>query len=106
MTKPKILIADDDQSIASGLAAILEDEGYQVDVAHDGRHVRQLGMGEGFGEIALLSDLPRTATVITAASTTLYRLPRAVFLEAVTGNPHAIQAGEELVRERLAAQSH
>jgi MFS family permease len=77
-----------------------------VDVAHDGRHVRQLGVGEGFGEIALLSDRPRTATVITAATTTLYRLPRPVFLEAVTGNPHAIQAGEALVRERLAAQGH
>ena len=55
---------------------------------------------------ALLHDRPRTATVRTATAATLYRLPRGVFLEAVTGNPHAIQAGEELVRERLAAQGH
>jgi CRP-like cAMP-binding protein len=78
----------------------------RVDVELDGERVRTLGVGEGFGEIALLRDVPRTATVRTAAPTVLYRLPREVFLEAVTGNPHAARAGAELVRERLAAQGH
>ena len=32
----KILIADDEQSITSGLSAILSDEGYSVDTASDG----------------------------------------------------------------------
>jgi MFS family permease len=77
-----------------------------LDVVYDGRPVSRLGTGAGFGEIALLHDRPRTATVRTATAATLYRLPRGVFLEAVTGNPHAIQAGENLVRERLAAQGH
>jgi MFS family permease len=77
-----------------------------LEVVSDGRPVRRLGTGAGFGEIALLHDRPRTATVRTATPATLYRLPRGVFLEAVTGNPHAVQAGEELVRERLAAQGH
>jgi CRP-like cAMP-binding protein len=77
-----------------------------LEVVSDGRPVRRLGTGAGFGEIALLHDRPRTATVRTATPATLYRRPRGVFLEAVTGNPHAVQAGEELVRERLAAQGH
>ena len=38
MTTPaKILIADDEQSITSGLSAILGDEGYSVDIAPDGQ---------------------------------------------------------------------
>jgi DNA-binding NtrC family response regulator len=53
MNKQKILIADDDQSIASGLAAILEDAGYQVDVAHDGQVAREQLAAEGYG-VALI----------------------------------------------------
>jgi CRP-like cAMP-binding protein len=78
----------------------------EVEVVHDGHRVRTLGTGDGFGEIALLSRRARTATVATTEPTRLYRLPRPVFLEAVTGSPNAVLAGEELMRSRLAELGH
>lgn len=74
----------------------------QVAVARDERLVAELGRGDGFGEIALLSQRPRTATVRATQPLHVYRLPRPVFLEAITGNPNAMIAGEELAASRLA----
>lgn len=45
----------------------------------ESRHVRELGEGEFFGEIALLTDQPRTATVIAKENVTLYTLSKADF---------------------------
>jgi DNA-binding NtrC family response regulator len=51
----KVLIADDETSITSGLSAILSDEGYSVDVANDGQKALELLKGERYGVI--LADL-------------------------------------------------
>ena len=72
-----------------------------VDV--DGRQVNAQGPGEGFGEIALLRDVPRTATVRTIDDVALYSLRRELFLAALTGVPASRAAAERIVRERLAA---
>jgi CRP-like cAMP-binding protein len=45
----------------------------------ESRHVRSMGEGEFFGEIALLTDQPRTATVIAKENVTLYALSKADF---------------------------
>jgi MFS family permease len=73
-----------------------------VAVVRDERVVAELGRGDGFGEIALLSQRPRTATVRALQPVHLYRLQRVVFLEAITGNPNAVVAGEQLAAARLA----
>jgi MFS family permease len=71
-------------------------------VVRDDRLVAELDRGDGFGEIALLSQRPRTATVRATEPLHLYRLPRMVFLEAITGTPNAVIAGEQLAASRLA----
>jgi Cyclic nucleotide-binding domain len=73
----------------------------EVDVEIDGRPVRRQGPGTSFGEIALLRDVPRTASVRAATDVRLLALERDVFLSAVTGHTRSRTAAEAVVAERL-----
>lgn len=75
----------------------------QLDVSIGGAYVRTIGPGDGFGEIALMDDGVRSATVTATSDVALYTLDRAPFLEAVTGSRQAHRAARDLVAERLAA---
>ena len=65
-----------------------------ADVIGDGRVVTTLGPGEGFGEIALLRRMRRTATVRASTDLRLQVLASEHFLSAVLGyTPSAREAG-------------
>ena len=74
----------------------------EVEVLIDGEPVRRQGRGESFGEIALLRDVPRTASVRALTETHLFCLDREAFLAGLAGTPASLAAGERVVRERLA----
>jgi MFS family permease len=75
----------------------------ELEVAAAGRELRRIGRGEGFGEIALLEDCPRTATVTALTDARLYSLGKASFLAGVSSHPRAASEADRLVRERLPA---
>jgi MFS family permease len=58
----------------------------RVEVTQDGRSLGERGPGEYLGEIALLRDVPRTATVTTTTPLRAIAIERDRFLEAVTGH--------------------
>ncbi len=80
---------------------VVESGGLVVTVG--GREVRRLGPGDGFGEIALVRDVPRTATVTAADDVTLIGIDRGPFVEALGGQPRSRTIAAGLVDERLAA---
>ncbi len=57
----------------------------EVQVSIGGVAVRTMGPGTSFGEIALLNNVPRTATVTAVGPVTLLALDREEFLAAVLG---------------------
>ena len=74
----------------------------EADVVVSGRRVATLARGEGFGEIALMYGVPRTATVTARSDLQLYALDREDFLLALTGHAKVQQAARDLAQERLA----
>jgi MFS family permease len=77
-------------------------ESGRVEVTQDGRPLRVESAGDFFGEIGLLRDVRRTATVTAVTDTRLLALGRSDFLDAVTGEGEALAATEEIVTRRLA----
>jgi len=79
--------------IAAGKAAVDLDDG----------KIRELGPGDFFGEIALLRDVPRTATVRALEPLRLFAVEREEFIAAVTGHEATLSATENVVIARLPA---
>jgi CRP-like cAMP-binding protein len=67
-----------------------------------GKHVGRLDRGDCFGEIALLREVPRTATVTARTAARLDALGKVAFVTTVTGHAPSARAADELVHGRLA----
>jgi MFS family permease len=77
----------------------------ELEVTAGGQQISVLSAGDAFGEIALLRDVSRTATVTARTPTVLYALDREEFLAAVTGHPASAQAAEAVIGARLSTFS-
>lgn len=73
----------------------------EVEVSIDGQAQAAQGPGDHFGEIALLRDVPRTATVTARGEADLLALERDDFVAAVTGHAASAEAAEAVVGARL-----
>jgi MFS family permease len=71
------------------------------EVIADGRMVNDQGPGDHFGEIALLHDVARTATVRATTDGVVWTLDQEEFLATVTGLPQAEAAARQVSAERL-----
>jgi MFS family permease len=83
--------------IESGRVQVTQSEGTAAR-----RVLRTEGPGEYFGEIGLLRDVPRTATVTAQEDTVVLCLAREDFLRAVSGHRESSLAAEATIRRRLA----
>jgi MFS family permease len=99
-----------DRAVSTGTRLVTEGEpaeGYfaiadgTVEVTRDGRHLATLGRGEGFGEIALLRNVRRTASVTATTDAVLLAVERDAFIVAVTGHAESLHQARTIIGERL-----
>ncbi len=73
----------------------------EFEIVIDGQRIRVQGEGEFFGEIALLQDMPRTATVRALTDGAVWALDQEEFLATLTDLPQAAGAAREISAERM-----
>ena len=83
----------------AGSAYVVRGGRLEIDI--EGRVVRELGPGEVFGEMALLTGVPRSAGVRARRDSTVLELPREAFDELLSTDPAASRAVLTQVAERL-----
>jgi MFS family permease len=71
-----------------------------VEVVRDGLVVASLGRSDAFGEVALLTSVPRTATCTATVPATLFALDKADFLTALTGHARTRAEADRLAAAR------
>ena len=76
-------------------------ESGEVEVTKDGRTLRTEDTGDVFGEIGLLRDVPRTATVRASSDAVLLTLERDDFLDLVSSDAGVLGNVQELATRRL-----
>jgi hypothetical protein len=75
----------------------------EVEIVTHGEVINHEGPGEFFGEISLLRDVPRTATVRAKTDVELRALERDDFIAAVTGHAASAEAADSIVATRLSS---
>jgi MFS family permease len=71
----------------------------RVSVTRDDRLLRELGPGDWFGELALLRDVPRSATVTAETAVSLWAVERDTFLAAVGAAPRSREVADQHARD-------
>ena len=79
-------VGDNYYLVISGMLTVYTDDGDPI----------ELCPGMSCGEVALLDDIPRTATVICSTDAELLAVGRDDFLEAVTGHPHSLERARDV----------
>jgi hypothetical protein len=72
----------------------------EVTVSVDGKAVTSLRRGEGFGEVALLRNAPRNATVTAVGPVTLFALSAVSFLGVVGGHAPTRRRADDIAAQR------
>ena len=78
-------------------------ESGRLEVTVDGQPRPPLGPGDSFGEIAMMRDVPRTASIFAATASRLWALDRGTFLAAITGSRRVEAAAARVADTRLSA---
>jgi CRP-like cAMP-binding protein len=73
-----------------------------AEVTHDGAHLADLGPGDFFGEMALLLNVPRTATVVATSDITLVVMHERDFRAMEDEIPVVARRVEKVMEERRA----
>lgn len=73
----------------------------EFDARVDGKSVRTMKPGESFGEIAMLRDTERTATVEASSDGVVMVLGRDSFMEGVAADPASMVVAEAIINTRL-----
>lgn len=88
-------IGDKFYIIAKGEVSIHKKKGFG-----GGKKVAVLGDGDFFGEIAMITDLPRTATVVAETTSELYVLKKMAFRKLLMANPKINQMIQDAIFSR------
>ena len=106
----RLATSADEESVGPGSAVCVQGEPgerfYLVErgtarVVRDGTDVATLESGDFFGEIALLKDIPRTATVEAVSELDLLVLERGPFLDAIKSSACQIEAARAVSQTRM-----
>jgi hypothetical protein len=73
----------------------------ELAISRDGQLLQMVSRGDGFGEIALIRDVPRQATVTAATDASLYTLDGELFVQAATGHATSISAVGRIITRHL-----
>jgi hypothetical protein len=101
-------------SVAEGAVVVTEGEpgdryyavaDGELAVSRHGRRLRTLSRADGFGEIALIREVPRTATVTAQSDTLLYVLEKDPFVLSVTGHASTASAATSIITDHLRSHS-
>jgi hypothetical protein len=73
----------------------------ELAISRDGQLVQMVSRGDGFGEIALIRDVPRQASVTAVTDASLYALHKDLFLQTLTGHITAASAARAVIAKHL-----